>query len=231
MPDVARRMRWDETGERRYETGVDRGVLYLQENGKYPKGVPWNGLTNVSESPSGAEDTALYADNIKYLNLKSAEDFGLTVECYTYPEEWAACDGSAMLAAGVVVGQQSRRNFGLSYRTLIGNDTLNDAYGYTLHLVYGCSASPSERSYGTTNDSPDAITFSYEVATTPINVDVDGFKPTAIITIDSTKVDKDKLAELEEILYGKDPTTENGTDGVFGRLPLPKEIHELFAEG
>lgn len=231
MSEVARRMRWDDIGERTYETGVDRGVLYLQENGLYPKGVPWNGLTNVTESPSGAEDTALYADNIKYLNLKSAEDFGLTVECYTYPPEWNKCDGSAELAAGVMVSQQSRKNFGLSYRTLMGNDTLNDAYGYKLHLAYGCSASPSEKSYGTVNDSPDAITFSYEVATTPINVDVEGFKPTALITIDSTNVDKEKLTALEEILYGKDPTTEDGTDGVFGRLPLPKEIHEIFAAG
>lgn len=231
MATEARKMVWDDIGERTYETGVDHGVLYLQENGTYPIGVPWNGLINVTESPSGAEDNALYADNIKYLNLKSAEDFGLTIECYTYPVEWNKCDGSGEFAAGVMVSQQGRKNFGLCYRTLMGNDTDNDSYGYKLHLAYGCSASPSERGYATKNDSPDALTFSYEVSTTPVNSGVDGFAPTALITIDSTKADPEKLKSLEEILYGKDPTTEGAGDGVNGRLPLPKEIYELFAAG
>lgn len=191
---------WDAVGERTYETGVDHGVLYPAVNGAYPKGVAWNGLTAVTESPSGAEDTALYADNIKYLNLKSAEEFGASIECYTYPDEWMACDGSAELAAGVVLGQQKRQNFGLSYRTKKGNDVDGEDFGYKLHLVYGCSATPSERAYNTVNDSPEAITFSYEISTTPVTLE--GFKPVSCITIDSTKVDKTKLAQLEQILYG-----------------------------
>lgn len=222
-------LKWDQAGERLYETGVDHGVLYPQKAGAYPKGVAWNGLISVTESPSGAEDNPLYADNMKYLNIKSNEDYGATIECYTYPDEWAACNGEADLATGVTLGQQRRNTFGLSYRTNIGNDTDGNDHGYKLHLVYGCSASPSEKSYSTINDSPEAITFSYEVTTTPIPVsgnDIDGnpFKPTAVITIDSTKVSKEKLEELEKILYGED-------DGDDARLPLPDELKEIFAEG
>lgn len=194
---------WDKTGERFYETGVKQGVLYPQVSGAYPKGVAWNGLTAVTESPSGAEATALYADDTKYLNLYSAEEFGATIEAYTYPDEFAKCDGSASLAAGVIVGQQTRQAFGLCYRTTLGNDTEMGDYGYKLHIIYGAMASPSEKAYATINDSPEAITFSWEVTTTPVNVK--GFKPTATITIDSTKVDAKKLTDLEEILYGKDP--------------------------
>lgn len=225
------RLIWDSIGERFYETGVDHGVLYPQSGGAYPKGVVWNGLTNVTESPSGAEDNALYADNMKYLNLKSAEDFGLTVECYTYPDEWAACNGESEIADGVVLGQQRRNTFGLSYRTKIGNDTEGEDHGYKIHLVYGCSASPSEKSYGTVNDSPEAITFSYEVTTTPVNVpglDSTGkaFKPVSLVTIDSTKVSKEKLEAFEKILYGSDD--ESGTEA---RLPLPEELKTIFAAG
>lgn len=193
---------WDAIGERFYETGIDHGVLYPVESGAYPKGYAWNGLTNVSESPSGAEQTALYADNIKYLTLTSAEEFGLTIEAYTYPDEWEACDGTASLATGVKIGQQSRKKFGLSYRSKIGNDVDGDAHGYKLHLVYGCSASPSERGYATVNDSPEAITFSWEITTTPITLD--GYKPVSLITIDSRTVNADKLTALENILYGLD---------------------------
>lgn len=227
---MARLLEWDKVGERTYETGVDRGVLYPQVSGAYPEGVAWNGLTSVSESPSGAESTALYADNMKYLNLKSAEEFGATIECYTYPQEWKKCDGQAELAKGVTIGQQTRQNFGFCYRTKKGNDTEGEDYGYILHLIYGCSASPSEKSYETINDSPDAITFSYEITTTPINVD--SHKPTAVITIDSTEVDADKLKSLEEILYGTAAVTgETPTAEVKARLPLPDEIVTLFAAG
>lgn len=222
------RIQWDKTGERTYETGIDHGVLYPQVNGAYPEGVAWNGLTSVSESPSGAEDSALYADNIKYLNLKSAEELGLTVECYTYPPEWEACDGSASIAEGVTVGQQKRTNFGLSYRTKLGNDTDGDDHGYKLHLVYGCSASPSEKGYSTVNDSPDAIAFSYTITTTP--VDVAGLRPTSMVVIDSTKVDKDKLKALEEKLYGTDGTGDSDP-GTKPMLPLPAEIVTMFAAG
>lgn len=217
---------WDKTGERLYETGVDRGVLYVQSNGTYPNGVAWNGLTAVTESPSGAEATPLYADNIKYLNLMSAEEFGCTIEAYTYPEEFAECDGSAELATGVTIGQQARKTFGLSYRTKIGNDAAGDKFGYKLHLIYGGLASPSEKAYATINDSPEAITFSWEVSTTPVSVD--GHSPTACITIDSTKVEPTKLAALEEILYGKDGEGASGTEP---RLPLPSEIATLFTAG
>lgn len=193
---------WDNSGEKLYETGLDQGVLYpINASGKYTPGVPWNGLTSVSESPSGAEASPLYADNIKYLNLYSAEEFGATVEAYTYPDEFAVCDGTAELATGVKLGQQSRKVFGLSYRTLIGNDVDGQDHGYKLHLLYGCMASPSEKAYQTVNDSPEAITFSWELTTTPVNVT--GFKPTASIVIDSTKADADKLAALEKILYGQ----------------------------
>ena len=216
---------WDKTGEKLYETGVKNGVLYPQVNGAYPEGVAWNGLTAVTESPSGAEATPLYADDIKYLNLYSAEEFGATIECYTYPDEFAKCDGSAEIATGVSIGQQTRQTFGMSYKTTVGNDTEGANYGYKLHLIYGATASPSEKAYSTISDSPEAITFSYEVTTTPVNVK--GFNPTASIVIDSTKVPTEKLAQLEEILYGKDPTSEGGEDGVAPRLPLPDEIVTL----
>ena len=212
---------WDKTGERYYETGVKNGVLYIPTGGVYSKGVAWNGLTAVTESPSGAEPTPLYADDIKYLNLMSNEEFGATIEAYTYPDEFAECDGSASIATGVMIGQQNRKTFGLSYRTALGNDTVGNDYGYKLHLIYGALAAPSEKGYATINDSPEAITFSWEVTTTPVSVT--GFKPTASITIDSTKADPAKLAALEKILYGSDdaPATEP-------RLPLPDEIATLM---
>lgn len=212
---------WDQIGERYYETGVKYGVLYVQEAGAYPKGVAWNGLTAVTESPSGAEATPLYADDIKYLNLMSNEEFGATIEAYTYPDEFAQCDGSAAIATGVMIGQQSRKTFGLCYRTTVGNDADGNDYGYKLHLIYGALAAPSEKAYATINDSPEAITFSWEVSTTPVNVE--GYKPTASVTIDSTKVDKEKLAALEAILYGSESEE--------ARLPLPDEIATLMAEG
>lgn len=219
---------WDKTGERLYETGVKNGVLYLQTNGVYNTGVAWNGLTAVTESPSGAEATALYADDMKYLNLYSAEEFGATIEAYTYPDEFAECDGSKELVDGVVIGQQTRKVFGLCYRTVIGNDTDGEAHGYKLHIIYGAMASPSEKAYATINDSPEAITFSWEITTTPVNVT--GAKPTASVVIDSTKADPTKLAALETILYGKDPTTDGGSDGVDPRLPLPDELKTLMTK-
>ena len=212
------KIEWDKTGERLYETGVKNGVLYVQEAGAYPKGVAWNGLTAVTESPSGAEATPLYADDIKYLNLLSAEEFGATIEAYTYPDEFAECDGSASLADGVMIGQQARKTFGLCYRTAIGNDIDGNDHGYKLHIIYGALAAPTEKAYATINDSPEAITFSWEVTTTPVNVT--GAKPTASITIDSTKATPEKLAALEKILYGD---TE-----VEARLPLPDEIKTLM---
>ena len=221
------KLTWDNTGERIFETGVKQGVLYpIQSDGKYTKGVAWNGLTAVTESPSGAEATALYADDIKYLNLLSNEEFGATIEAYTYPDEFAECDGSAELATGVMIGQQKRKTFGLAYRTAFGNDSDGVDHGYKLHLVYGCLAAPSEKAYATINDSPEAITFSWEVSTTPVSVT--GFKPTSQITIDSTKVKPEKLTALEEILYGKDG---DGGSAVEPRLPLPDEIAALFSEG
>ena len=229
MPETTGRLVWDQTGERIYETGVDRGVLYLLDNSaKYSKGVAWNGLTAVTESPSGAEATAIWADNMKYLNLISAEEFGCTIEAYTYPDEFAECDGSANLVdgGGVVIGQQNRKVFGLCYRTLVGNDVNANDHGYKLHLIYGCQASPSERAYATVNDSPEAITFSWEVTTTPVNVT--GFKPTACITIDSTKCDATCLAALEEILYGKDAGEEGIPAAVAARLPLPDEVKTVM---
>ena len=215
------KIEWDKTGERLYETGVKNGVLYVQEGGIYQNGVAWNGLTAVTESPSGAEATPLYADDIKYLNLLSAEEFGATIEAYTYPDEFAACDGSAALADGVMIGQQARKTFGLCYKTTIGNDTNGNDYGYKLHIIYGALAAPSEKAYATINDSPEAITFSWEVTTTPVNVT--GAKPTAYITIDSTKADPAKLATLEKKLYG-DTDTE-------ASLPLPDEIKGIFTAG
>lgn len=209
---------WDQTGERLYETGVKNGVLYVQEGGIYPAGVAWNGLTAVTESPSGAEATALYADDIKYLNLMSNEEFGATVEAYTYPDEFAECDGSASLATGVMLGQQKRKTFGLCYRTALGNDVDGSDYGYKLHIIYGALAAPSEKAYATINDSPEAITFSWELTTTPVQVE--GYKPTASITIDSTKADPTQLAALEAILYGSEDTE--------ARLPLPDEIKTLM---
>ena len=225
------RIVWDKTGERYYETGVKMGVLYpIQEGGLYSKGVAWNGLTAVTESPSGAEATPLYADDIKYLNLISNEEFGCTIEAYTYPDEFAECDGSAALAAGVMIGQQKRKTFGLAYRTSFGNDVDGTDYGYKLHLVYGCLAAPSEKAYATINDSPEAITFSWEVSTTPVSVS--GFKPTSQITIDSTKVNAEKLTALEDILYGKNATDGGSGEGATEpRLPLPDEIATLFSEG
>lgn len=211
---------WDATGERFYETGVKNGVLYVQEAGAYPKGVAWNGLTAVTESPSGAEANPLYADDIKYLNLMSAEEFGATIEAYTYPEEFEQCDGSASLATGVSIGQQARKTFGMSYRTVIGNDVAGNDLGYKIHIIYGALASPSEKAYATINDSPEAITFSWEVTTTPVTVE--GYKPTASVVIDSTKADAAKLAALEAILYGSESEE--------ARLPLPNEIAEIMGE-
>lgn len=213
---------WDQTGERLYETGVKKGVLYPQaSNGAYPKGVAWNGLTGVTEAPSGAEATPLYADDIKYLNLISTEELGGTIEAYTYPDEFAECDGSASIATGVYIGQQPRKTFGMSYVTTLGNDVESNAYGYKIHLIYGALAAPSEKPYSTINDSPEAITFSWDFSTTPVSVD--GFKPTASIVIDSTKVDPIKLAALEKILYGD---TE-----VEARLPLPNEVATTLSDG
>lgn len=196
------RIKWDQTGERLYETGVKQGVLYPQVGGLYPKGVAWNGLSAVTESPSGAESTPIYADDIKYLDLRSAEEFGATVEAYTYPPEFEECDGSASIADGVTIGQQPRKSFGLCYRTILGNDVDKDNYGYKLHLVYGATAAPSEKGYSAVSDSPEPITMSWELSTTPVAVT--GKNPTASLTIDSTKSDPAKLKALEEILYGKD---------------------------
>lgn len=228
MPNTAGRIQFDEVGKRKYETGIDHGVLYKYDNGTYTNGVAWNGLTSVSESPSGAENTDIYADNIKYLTLRSAEQLGLTVEAYTYPPEFEEFDGIKEIAAGVKFGQQSRGTFGLSYRTNIGTDTNPDA-GYKLHLVYGCSASPSDRGYQTVNDSPEAITFSWEISTTPVLVD--NYKPVALITIDSTLVDSEKLTTLENLLYGTDgdDTTTPPTEATVPTLPLPSKIIELFS--
>lgn len=231
------RVSWDKIGERLYETGVSNGVLYpVQAGGVYTKGVAWNGLSGVTESPSGAEPSPIYADNIKYLNLMSAEEFGGTIEAYMYPPEFAECDGSKEIAPGVFAGQQSRKMFGLSYKTILGNDVDSSDYGYKLHLVYACLASPSEKGYQTVNDSPEPIALSWEFSTTPVEIAtlIEGkkVKPTAILTFDSTKVEAAKLAKLEEILYGKDATTEDGNDGVEPRLPLPDEVIRIMtAEG
>ena len=217
---AGKKLVWDQTNERLYETGVKMGVVYPQAtDGTYPMGVAWNGLTAVTESPSGAEATALYANDTKYLNLMSAEEFAATIEAYTYPDEFAECDGSAELAKGVAIGQQKRKAFGLCYRTVLGNDVDGNDYGYKLHIIYGAMAAPSEKAYATINDSPEAITFSWELSTTPVSVD--GFKPTASITIDSIKADPTKLKALENILYGSEEAD--------ARLPLPNEIAILMA--
>lgn len=211
---------WDKVSEHLYETGVDHGVLYrLDQNKQYKNAVVWNGLTGITESPSGADETKLWADNIKYVSLRAAEEFGGTIEAYTYPDEFAECDGSVALVPGVYAGQQNRAGFGLSYRTVLGNDTDLNEHGYKLHLVYGCSCSPSEKSYSTINDSPDAITFSWEFSTTP--VEVTGHKPTACIVIDSTKVEATKLKALEDALYG--------TEQADAYLPMPDEVITLLS--
>lgn len=210
---------WDNVGERLYETGVDHGVLYIPDNtGAYVNGYAWNGLTTVTESPSGAESNPQYADNIKYLNLTSAEEFGATIEAFTYPDEFGQCDGTATPEPGVTVGQQARKTFGLAYRTRVGNDLEGTDHGYKLHLIYGAQAAPSEKAYATINDSPEAISFSWEITTSPVAVT--GHKPTAVMTIDSTQADSGALEDLEEILYG--------SVGVDPRLPLPDEIIDLF---
>ena len=212
---------WDNTGERLYETGVKNGVLYLcDENGAYSNGVAWNGLISVTESPSGAESTPLYADDIKYLNLLSVEEFGATVEAYTYPEEFAACDGSAEIAPGVIAGQQNRSVFGMAYKTTIGNDVKGANFGYKIHLIYGAQATPSEKTYSTINDSPEAITFSWELKTTPVLVS--GHKATANLIIDSTKVDPAKLAALEAVLFGSEEAEPS--------MPLPDAIAAMMKE-
>lgn len=214
MPRIA----WDKTGERFYETGVDQVVLYPVSDGAYPKGVAWNGVTAVTSKPSGADASALYADNIKYLTLVAAEDFGCTIEAYTYPEEFAECDGSAEIVPGITIGQQARKTFGLSYRTKLGNDTDGQDHGYKIHLVWGGLAAPSESNYQTVNDSPEAITFSWEVSTTPVTVK--DHKPCAHMTINSTKLDKTKLAKLEDALYGNESAEAH--------LPTPDEILTLI---
>ena len=214
MPDYTP-LTWDDTGDRLYETGVDHGVLYrVDANGAYSSGYAWNGLTAVTETPSGAEATNIYADNIKYLELRSLEEFGGTIEAYTYPDEFAECDGSATLATGLYAGQQPRKPFGFSFRSVLGNDIDKDSHGYKLHLIYGAMASPSERSYATINDSPEAITFSWEFTTTPVALE--GHKPVSCLTIDSTKVDSTKLGNLLDKLYG--------TTSAAAYLPLPAEV-------
>lgn len=213
---------WDETGKKLFETGVSNVALYPQEStGVYGAGVAWNGVTNISESPSGAEATTLWANNGKYLNLYSVEEYASSIEAYTYPDEFAECDGSAEIAKGVSIGQQNRKSFGLAYKTLIGSDTDGNDHGYKLHLVYGCKAAPSERSHATVNDSPEALSFSWEISTTPVSVT--GHKPTASVEIDSTKVDAEKLAAFEKILFGSDTAA--------ARLPLPDEVATHFATG
>lgn len=217
------KLTWDKIGERFYETGVNKGVLYPlnTETNEYDEGFAWNGLVSVSESPSGAEPSPQYADNIKYLNLMSAEEFGATIECFTYPEQFEECDGSRSVAKGVIVTQQSRKTFGFAYQNLIGNDVVGNDYGYKIHLVYGCLASPSEKTRSTVNESPEAATLSYELSTTPVEAPT-GFKPTAHVVIDSTKTDPTKLAALEAILYGDDTNK--------ARLPLPTEIATLIGD-
>lgn len=229
------RIKWDEPGEHLFETGVDQGVLYVYDSTtkQYGTGVVWNGLTSVSESPEGADATALYADNIKYLNLIAAEDFKASIEAYTYPDEFAACNGEYQLNstyAGVTVGQQERKMFAFSYRTKVGSDTEGNNAGYKIHIVYGCYAAPSEKSYETINDSPEAITFSWEISTTP--VPCENFKPTAHIVIDSITLKESKasaLTAIENSLYGKDPTTSGGSDGTDPTLLMPDDIADILS--
>ena len=217
----SKKLVWDNVGERFYETGVKNCALYLQHtDGSYPKGVAWNGISSINESPSGAESSPIYADDTKYLNLISNEELSASIEAYTYPDEFAECDGSAEIATGITIGQQPRKAFGLAYKTTLGNDIVGNEYGYKLHLLYGCKAAPSEKAYSTINDSPEAITFSWEISTTPVNVK--GFKPTSNLTIDSSKVNPEKLAALEAILFG--------SESVEARLPLPDEIITLVGE-
>ena len=238
------RLKWDQTGEKLYETGVDRGVVYPMSGGTYGDGVAWNGLSAVSENPSGGEPTAIYADNAKYLNLLSKEDYGLSVEAYTYPDEFAACDGSADVTAGVRFGQQKRKQFGFSYRTLVGNDEDGEDYGYKIHLVYNCTAAPSEKSHSTVNDSPEAMSFSWDFSTTPVEITTKDsndkpYKPVAHIEIDSTKftstADKEKLAALEDMLYGTDAVAASqgveAHDATAAKLPTPDEVITLFSAG
>ena len=220
MPSPNFNLTWDATGEHLYETGVDRGVIYRLVNNAYTNGEVWNGLTAVNESPSGAEATALYADNIKYLNLLSAEEYGFTIEAYSYPDSFAECDGTAAITEGVTIGQQARQQFGFSYRTLIGNDTEGTSKGYKIHLVYNCLASPSEMSHSTVNDSPEAANPSWEVKTTPVNVT--GKSPTSCVTIDSTKLTAAQLGAIEAVLYGT--AASGNTQAVAARLPFPDEI-------
>lgn len=218
------RLQWDQTGARRYETGVDRGVLFVKEGSGYAAGVAWNGLTNVNERPSGGELSAVWADNIKYLNLRATENFGATIQAYTYPDAWAECDGSKELATGVIVSQQARKGFGFSYRTRIGNDVEGDSLGYKIHLIYNCEAAPSERGYNTVNDNPEAIQFSWEVDTTPIDTGIEGVRPTAHLIIDSTKfateADKAKLTAIENLIYG--------TENTESELPSPTKILQIL---
>lgn len=213
------KMKWDQEGQRLYETGVSQGALFVKKAGVYEAGVPWNGLIKVSESPSGAEPTPIYADNIKYLTLMSAEEFGASIEAYTYPDEFMECDGSADIAVGVTIGQQPRSPFGLVYKSVIGNDTDGAEHGYKLHIIYGALAAPSEREYNTINDSPEAMTFSWELTTTP--VEVDGKKPTSTLVIDSTKVTAVQMAALEAKLYGSADTEPT--------LLLPDEVVNLLS--
>lgn len=243
MAETVGKLKWDQLINRKYETGVDHGVLYPQENGTYPKGFAWDGLTSVAENPSGGEDSPYYADNIKYFNLKSNEEFGLTIGCYYYPEEFKACNGETEVAEGVTLGQQRRNTFGFTYRTKLGNAADGQDYGFKLHMVYGCSASPSSKTYSSVNESPEPGELSYEVTTTPLDVpgkDATGkpYKPVSVITIDSTRVNPEKLAMLEKILYGSDEIPADpedagstATPATQARLPLPEEIMALFAEG
>lgn len=219
------RLKWDQIGERFYETGTKQGVLYPQVNGQYPKGVAWSGLTGFTLSPSGAEPTPVYADDIKYLNLMSAEEMGATIEALFYPDEFEECNGSKTVAPGVTVGQQTRKSFGLCTKTMIGNDVDYNNHAYRLNILYGALASPSEKAYKTVNDNPEAMTLSWTLSTTP--VEVPGCAPSAYMSIDSRNCDESKLKALEDILYGKDPTTPEGNDGVEPRLPLPAEIIEI----
>lgn len=220
---MSKKIVWDKTGERLFETGVEKGVLFPYANSAYGTGVAWNGLTGVTESPSGAEATALWADNIKYLNLMSTEEYGATIEAYMYPDEFKPCNGEAELSAGVSLGQQKRSMFGLSYVTRLGNDVDGSDHGYKIHLIYGCLAAPSEKNYESINDSPEAMTLSWEISTTPVEVTTGNYKPTASITIDSTKVKADELKKLEDMLYGTDETDP--------KLPMPDELATIFTAG